>query len=263
MWGETHTAMFFVCSVHHGQTGSQIGEGWEGEVDDRKMGLGPDWKDRVREWWMEGVKMKRRETARKAGTVWEMDGGAGGKEKGGMEDRSNDRVRDGRLDGATAFLALSFHDGWCVFFPPYLVCHVWPCTEELCLVTTSEQSGCFSEGWEKKKRNVQSGNPQRWAAKTAMAGAKRGGRKAAAVTFTSLTWLFNDTINIVYINKHFNVICRCSNYSFVFPECLGRHRLPLLQHWAIGAFCDQQHFVLINLFIPYFHRAAPTVTGFN
>lgn len=40
------------------------------------------------------------------------------------EDRSNDRVRDGRLDGAAAFLALSFHDGWCVFFPSYLVCHV-------------------------------------------------------------------------------------------------------------------------------------------
>lgn len=45
-------------------------------------------------------------------------------EKRGREDRSYDRVRDGRLDGAAAFLALSFHDGWCVFFPSYLVCHV-------------------------------------------------------------------------------------------------------------------------------------------
>lgn len=67
-------------------------------------------------------------------------------EKRGREERSSDRVRDGRLDGAAASLALSFHDGWCVFFPSYLVCHVRPCTEELCLVTTSGQSRCFSEG---------------------------------------------------------------------------------------------------------------------
>lgn len=34
-----------------------------------------------------------------------------GEEKRGGEDRSTDRVRDGGLDGAAAFLALSSYDG--------------------------------------------------------------------------------------------------------------------------------------------------------
>lgn len=53
-----------------------------------------------------------------------MDGQSRRRKKKGREYRSNDRVRDGRLDGAAAILALSFHDGWRVFFPSYLACHV-------------------------------------------------------------------------------------------------------------------------------------------
>lgn len=55
-----------------------------------------------------------------------------GEEKEGREDRSNDRVRDGRFDGAAAFLALSFHDGWRVFSPPIL-CVMSDCALRSCV----------------------------------------------------------------------------------------------------------------------------------
>lgn len=46
--------------------------------------------------------------------------------------------------------------------------------------------------------------------------------KTAAIRFTLLTLLALHAINISYINKHFS--SRCSNDSFVFPECFARHR---------------------------------------
>lgn len=75
---------------------------------------------------MDGGRKDETQGNSKEGRIGVRNGWTGrvGEEKRGREDRSNDRVRDGRLDGAAAFLALSFHDGWCVFFPSYLVCHV-------------------------------------------------------------------------------------------------------------------------------------------
>lgn len=75
---------------------------------------------------MDGGRKDETQGNGKEGRIGVRNGWTGrvGEEKRGREDRSHDRVRDGRLDGAAAFLALSFHDGWRVFFPSYLMCHV-------------------------------------------------------------------------------------------------------------------------------------------